>query len=402
MVLTQAAALVQIGQLLTKSGLLSPEQLAEALIRSKERGLPLGTILLTLGQLRQDQLRAAVEAQSLVNDGVVTSDMAVTALAKSSDERSSLDEALRALGANSKAKGGTNRLGELLIDAGILKDDQLSDCLLTSRETGMPLGRVLIFKRIITDEVLVAALRAQRYIREGVIPREDAVDVLKKVNQKKISLDESMAEGGFLRNRVKRSMPVGYLLVEAGYLSESSLAMCVEFSLSDNRTMVDTLVEQGFAVRPMAEAALVLQQLINHGTITKALACSALRIVDTKGVDANRALAESGMQMMNESRRRRLHELLVLCGCIDPRVHHEIAGDLSSYDHLEDVLLTLDVPPHVIPCAVRSMFMMEAKFLGSEDCVMALHYCRRNQVSLDEALTIMGWKPPHNAHSVKT
>jgi hypothetical protein len=70
----QSAALVQIGQLLTKSGLLSPEQLAEALIRSKERGLPLGTILLTMGKLRQEELRAAVEAQSLVNDGVVSSD----------------------------------------------------------------------------------------------------------------------------------------------------------------------------------------------------------------------------------------------------------------------------------------------------------------------------------------
>lgn len=398
--MAQSAALVQIGQLLTKSGLLSPEQLAEALIRSKERGLPLGTILLTLGQLRQDQLRAAVEAQSLVNDGVVTPELAVTALAKSSSERSSLDEALRSLGIQSRPKGGTNRLGELLIDAGVLNEDQLNDCLLTSRETGMPLGRVLIFKRIITDEVLVAALRAQRYIREGVIPRTDAVDVLKKVNQKKISLEQSMAEGGFLRNRVKRSMPVGYLLVEAGYLAESSLAMCVEFSLSDNKTMVDTLVEQGFASRPMALAALTLQQLINHGTITKALACSALRIVNTKGVDANRALAESGMQFMNESRRKRLHELLVLCGCLDPRRYREITGNLSTYDDIEDTLLSLDVPPHVIPCAVRALFMMEAKFLGSEDCVMALHYCRRNQVSLDEALSIMGWKPPHNAHTV--
>lgn len=392
--MTQAAALVQIGQLLTKSGLLTSEQLADALIRSKERGLPLGTILLTLGQLRQDQLRAAVEAQSLVNDGVVTSDLAVTALAKSSSDRSTLDEALRSLGQGNRPSGGTNRLGELLIDAGGLTEDQLADCLLTSRETGMPLGRVLIFKRIITDEVLVAALRAQRYVREGVIPRHDAVDVLRKVNQRKISLEQSMAEGGFLRKPARRSMPVGYLLVEAGYLAESSLMMCVEFSLSDNKTMVDTLVEQGFASRPMAMAALTLQQLINSGTITKALACAALRIVDTKAVDANRALAEAGMQMINESRRKRLHELLVLCGCLDPRTTKEIIGNLSSYDDLEDTLIGIDVPPHVIPCAVRALFMMEARFLGSEDCVMALHYCRRNQTSLDEALTIMGWKPP--------
>jgi hypothetical protein len=84
----------------------------------------------------------------------------------------------------------------------------------------------------------------------------------------------------------------------------------------------------------------------------------------------------------------------VLCGCLNPKAFPQIDGEMTSYDAVEDALLTSDVPPHVIPCVVRSMFMMEAKFLTSEDAVMALHYCRRNQTSLDEALTIMGWKPP--------
>jgi hypothetical protein len=319
----------------------------------------------------------------------------ISALAKSASEKSSLDEALKALGVLSRPQGGTNKLGELLVDSGIVTEQQLLDCLITTRETGMPLGRVLLFKRLITDEILVASLRAQRYVREGSIKRADAIEVLKKVHQKRISIEQSMAEGGFMRPNMKRSStPVGYLLVEAGYLKETSLTMCVELSLTENKTMVDTLVEQGFASRAMAQAALKFQQLINNGTITKALACVALRIVNEKNVDADRALAEAGMPMMNPSRRQRLYELLVLCGCLNPKAFPQIDGEMTSYDAVEDALLTSDVPPHVIPCVVRSMFMMEAKFLTSEDAVMALHYCRRNQTSLDEALTIMGWKPP--------
>jgi hypothetical protein len=390
-----AAALVQIGQLLTKSGLLSDEELAEALIRAKERGLPIGTVLLTMGRLRQTELRAAVEAQSLVNDGMITSEFAVRALLKSSSESTTFDQALKSLGWATRPAGVTNRLGELLIDAGIISEAQLSDCLATSRETGMPLGRVLIFKRTINEELLVASLRAQRLVREGLIPRPDAVEVLRKVQQKKITLEESLAEGGFLRARTKRSTPVGYLLVEAGFIKEVSLMMCVELSLSENKAIVDTLVEQGFASRTLAQSSLAIQQLIDAGTLTKDLAAAALRIVEGQGVSVDRAVAEVGMPVIDQNRQQLLHELFVLCGSVDPKEMPRISGDLSSYAALHKTLLdTGKISEHMIPCVVRSLYLIDRKLLISEDAVMALHYCRRNKSSLDEALTIMGWKAP--------
>ncbi|HEY9791129.1 MAG TPA: hypothetical protein V6D22_12055, partial [Candidatus Obscuribacterales bacterium] len=180
----QAAALVQIGQLLTKSGLLSHEDLAEALIRAKERGLPLGTVLLTMGRLRQTELRAAVEAQSLVNDGLVTTEVAISVLTAAAQEGTSFEHALQKMGLQSKAKPVTNKLGELLVDSTMISADQLHDALSTSAETGMPLGRVLTFKRMISEEFLVAVLRAQRVIREGVVSRDEAVEALKEVKKR--------------------------------------------------------------------------------------------------------------------------------------------------------------------------------------------------------------------------
>lgn len=391
----QTASLVQIGQLLTKSGLLSDEELAEALIRAKERGLPIGTVLLTMGRLRQTELRAAVEAQSLVNDGMVTSDLAVNALVKSAKDGSSFDEALKSLGWQSRPAGVTNKLGELLVDAGILDEAQLSDCLATSRETGMPLGRVLLFKRSISDDLLVAALRAQRLVREGVIARADAIEVLRKVQQKKITLEESLAEGGFLKARSKRSTPVGYLLVEAGFLKEVSLMMCVELSLGENKPLVDTLVEQGFASRGLAQASLSIQQLVDAGTISKDLASAALRTLDSQNVVVDEAIAEVGMPAIDANKQQLLHELFVLCGSIDPQQMPEIEGDMSSYAALRQTLLrTGKILEHMIPCVVRGLYLIDKKLLQSEDAVMALHYCRRHKCSLDEALTIMGWKAP--------
>lgn len=392
----QAAALVQIGQLLTKSGLLSDEELADALIRARERGLPIGTVLLTMGRLGQSQLRAAVEAQSLVNDGVVSHELAVSALSKSAQTGASLEQCLRELGWQGPMGGGvTNKLGELLLDAGVLDESRLSDCLSTSRETGMPLGRVLLFKRAISDEMLLAVLRAQRLVREGLIRRPDAVEVLKKVHQKKMSLEESLAEGGFMKTRSKRSTPVGYLLVEAGFLKEVSLMMCVELSLSENKPIVDTLVEQGFASRALAHASLGIQQLVDSGTISKDLAAAALRVVDSQGVSVDKAVAEVGMPAIDQNRKQLLHELFVLCGSVDPKQMPQVDGDLSSYAALTKTLQgTGKIEEHMIPCVVRALYLIDRKLLQAEDAVMALHYSRRNCTSLDEALTIMGWKAP--------
>ncbi len=391
----QAAALIQIGQLLTKSGLLSDGELADALIRARERDLPIGTVLVTMGRLRKTELLTAVEAQSLVNDGLVSSEMAVSAIVKSSTDGSTFEQALKALGWKSGPVGVTNRLGELLLTAEILDEAQLAEALLTSKETGMLLGRVLVFKGMISEDFLVAALRAQRLVREGLVSRADALDVLRKVQQKKITLAEGLVEGGFLQTRSKRRTPVGYLLVEAGFLKESSLMLCVELSLTGNKSIVDTLVEQGYTSKAVAQASLGIQQLIDSGTLSKDLAAAALRIVESRSVGVAWAVAEVGMPAIDDSRKQSLYELLVLCGSIDPKEIPRIDGDFSSYSALSSTLaLTGKIDECLIPCVVRALFLIEKKLLHSEDAVMALHFCRRNQSSLDEALTMMNWKAP--------
>lgn len=392
----QAAALIQIGQLLTKSGLLTHESLAEALIRAKERGLPIGTVLLTMGIIRQRELRAAVEAQSLVNDGLLTAEMAVDALIKAKREGTPFDDALKSLGWHSKSAPVTNKLGELLVDGGLLSEEQLGEALATSLETGMPLGRVLTFKRMLSDAHLLATLSAQRMIREGTVTRQMAVNGLKAVKQRKISLEESLAEGGFLKVRGKRSTPVGYLLVEAGFISEVSLMMCVELSLGAGKPVVEILVEQGFASRELAVGCGEVQQLIDAGTMTKELAVSALQVIQKKGCSVARAVAEVGMPPLTQRNRELLEELFVLSGIVEPRDMPKIAdSEFDGFDSLAKTLMDSGkIAEHMIDALIRSLYLIDEKLLLPEDAVMALHYCRKNIASLDQALPIMGWKAP--------
>ena len=58
-------------------------------------------------------------------------------------------------------------------------------------ETGLPVGRVLVFRKYLANEVLLACLTAQKLVREGVINREQAVAGLKAVRLRQIGFEES-------------------------------------------------------------------------------------------------------------------------------------------------------------------------------------------------------------------
>lgn len=53
------------------------------------------------------------------------------------------------------------RLGELLVDAGLLSKEQLDNALAAQKQTGERLGKVLVNQEYLTEEQLVAALECQ-------------------------------------------------------------------------------------------------------------------------------------------------------------------------------------------------------------------------------------------------
>lgn len=394
----QLATLIQIGQLLTRAGLLTSEMLDNALNRARERDLPIGTILLTMGCLRQRELRAAVEAQSMVNDGLISSDLAADALARAAADGCTFDQAMKALGLQSKTSAGTNRLGQLLVDAGYISDTQLAECLTTSLETGLPLGRVLTFKRMLTDDLLLSSLKAQRMIREGALSRDIGVRVLSVVKEKKVSIEQSLTDSGVFKNKPKRTSPVGYLLVEAGFVSEVNLMTCVEMSLSEGKTVVELLVEQGLTVTSMARACMVIQRLVDDGTLSNELALEALHLVHDDGYSEEKAVAAVCLPEIDEHHKMLLQELCVLTGLTQAKqLSHLESAQIADFTEFAQVLGGKKaISDPLIESIARALYLIDMKMLAVEDAVMALYFARKNLVCLDDALSAMGWQPPEN------
>lgn len=391
--MTQDATLIPIGELLTKSGILSAELLTDALNKAKERALPLGKVLVMLGYIKQRDLKAAVEAQSLINDGMVSLEMAAQALAIVVKSDVKLPEALGQMGWKKQKQGATNRLGELLVEAEAVTWDQLDEALKTSQETGLPVGRVLVFRKYIANEVLLACLTAQKLIREGVINREQAVQGLKSVRQRQISFEESLQQSGFYRPPARRSTPLGYILVQAGLLDQNQLMTCMELALTNEKPIGEVFIEERLLSRSLLKAAIKVQEMVDNGTLTGQLASQALRQIFSEGCSVVKAIAHACVPRVETKHAALMQELLTLSGLADPKDLAQLlgAGSNASIDIEKELLLSGIVNESMLYALLRGVYLIEQRFLVQEDAIMALHHCQRNNTSMDEALRELGW-----------
>ncbi|MBX9951244.1 MAG: hypothetical protein K2Y39_18900, partial [Candidatus Obscuribacterales bacterium] len=136
--MTSEAGGVRLGDLLTQAGLLRPEELREAMQIAKHQSLPVGRVLIMSGFLSDGQLRAAVQAQSLLKDGVISLETVLQALAIVGKEEMALEEAFRQLGLEVQQSQPTNKLGELLVEAEMVTKEALDQALAQSTQSGLP------------------------------------------------------------------------------------------------------------------------------------------------------------------------------------------------------------------------------------------------------------------------
>lgn len=106
----------RIGEILCEAGLLTQSQLQEAAQQAQKVGIPLGQYLLTLESIDPEVVRAGLQAQLLIGDGVVPSELAIKALRICAKQKIALDEALEYIGWQPE-KLSTTELKTLIGDA---------------------------------------------------------------------------------------------------------------------------------------------------------------------------------------------------------------------------------------------------------------------------------------------
>ncbi|HSQ43066.1 MAG TPA: hypothetical protein VLM37_12370 [Fibrobacteraceae bacterium] len=115
-----AVAKEKIGEILLREGIIDQEQLAHALEEHRRTGILMGKILVGLGMVSEELLLATVAKQTKARD--------------------------------------SRKIGELLIERGLVTQEQMETALEMSKRTGQKLGTVLVKKGFVDEHALLDIL----------------------------------------------------------------------------------------------------------------------------------------------------------------------------------------------------------------------------------------------------
>lgn len=178
--MTTEAKVIKIGELLVSARLLDTSDVIEAIQVSHRLQIPVGRVLIMAGTVSEQLLQAALQAQIVINEGLVSVDVAVDALRIVARDQRTLQQALQQLNvAPSYQQELSNSLVDLLLDSNIVSQEQLEMAMRTSNESDIPLSGALVLQGTLSANFFPSILRAHDQIRTNEKSREEAIAELK-------------------------------------------------------------------------------------------------------------------------------------------------------------------------------------------------------------------------------
>jgi len=398
--LTRANNSKRLGDLLTAAGVLKLEQLQEAIEIARQQSLPVGRVLIMYGYLSGLQLQAALHLQSMLKDDLIDYDIALKVLELITAHNIPVKDALQQIGWEASESAKTNKLGELLMEAGIINDVQLSLGLKHSTVAGMPLGRVLVNLGIITEKLLSSALTAQVLIREQRISREKAIQGLMAARERQISFEQSVQEISQMQLPPRKGVRLGQLLVMAGILDEKDLMHALELGLVQEQPIGRMLLSLSLVSEENLLKALEAQALVADGMGVEE-AASILTTAIAKACTISHASslllgARTATKLDSEAPTLPMYQLLQLAGLMGPQ-ELALAVQMGTQDTeiMSQMLQKASIlDSHLIAAAASCADLITKRVLKPEQAIMILNHCKETRASVYEFFDEFGWSRP--------
>ncbi len=293
--MTKRSSKILVGDLLVKSELVTLAQFADAMPVSLKTGLPVGRVLIASGFLDEEKFKQVLTVQSLIRDHLLSGEAGVEALKLIGRDGCSLTQALSNLGETCDYFDSTNRLGEILAEAGIVDEAVLEDTLSVSVTTGLPLARVLAMRGNIAEAVAYMALCSQCLIRDGKLDRETAIKAIKLVNEnlEKLHSLGIKSRPGAISLRKANSLRLGELLLLSGMVDDKDIIAAVEEGLTDEQPLGKVLTRVGIISEVELGQALAIQEMINNRTLNPDDATYVLSSVKGSGMSLSKAISQT-------------------------------------------------------------------------------------------------------------
>lgn len=382
--------------LLVQFGLLDSKRMDSALQTVTQTGLPLERVLVLGRYLKEEVLDTALQCLLCINRHEIDRTLAKRLLRgiQNGDHKIASETFARIEEKKKESKVAHNdKLGGILLEAGLISQEQLESALQRSLESAVQLGRCLVLAGIISESILTAALNAQSLLRANRVDRVQAIKSLKTSFGRLTNGASDFAERDFYWLPECRNLLLGELLLGAGVLSATQLNMAIETSFSREQFLGQTLVSMNFVTQAVLEQALQLQKLIVDGIVSREVALGALSLLIRERLSIDEAIKKVSDTVDSVDKNISFDRFLLDLGLLNEDVlqlaFNRARKNVQTMLH---VLLFADViEANLLHQAAICGTMIEAGRISSEHAHIAFEYARKRQIDIQQALQELNW-----------
>jgi tetratricopeptide (TPR) repeat protein len=282
------------------------------------------------------------------------------------------------------------RIGELLTSLGLVSTRDLNEALQISRDTGLPVGRVLTHSSFITEAQLQGALKAQSLLNDGLITMDQVAKAMDLSILNSVPFDEALVKTGWV-DRGRGSSKLGELLVGAELTTEDQMEGALRQSITTGLPMGRLLVLSGVLSDSLLAAALTAQILVRDGKLTKEDAIASLKAAKGRQVPIEVPLAEKGFYELPSRKGVRLGDLLAVSGLVsESEVLSAVEVGLLEQKPIGQVLVERSpISETVLEAALKLQKEIAAGKVEMDQAAQALFLVHADGISLQAAMAKM-------------
>jgi hypothetical protein len=252
-----------LGQLLVRASVIEPRVLDLALENARTKQMRLGQILLYSGLVAEDTLKAALQAQRMVRQSILTLSHAVEGIKAVVAYGIDLNTAIARLRWLSGHRQ-IHQFARIVLDAGIVNLEQLGSMLALSVRNAMPLGRLLVMHNYIEPSLRNTVLDALIFVMCGELSYEQATAAVIAAHITGESLPD------LVEFQASPVAILGFEFRENGIFSDMEIADIVEESLQRETVWQGVFVTENLAAHLRFAASLTLSKMLDNGSLTVA------------------------------------------------------------------------------------------------------------------------------------
>lgn len=276
-------------------------------------------------------------------------------------------------------------IGDLLIDLGLINKQDLQQAKRISKDTGLPMGRVLIMSGWIEEPHLQIVLDAQTHMREGKLTIERVKKAVDRAFKENVTFETAASDMGIvLANKTR----LGELMIAANLITEAQLQAGLETSSSSFLPIGRTLVLSGVLTEELLTTAINAQRLLREQKITRQQAVEGIRSARARTPEPSAQGKQRHFYKLPARNSVRLGELLISAGAItESQLLAAVEVGLVNGLSLGQVLIEMGfVDPQTLDASLAIQKMLAEEKIGMEAASKILFRVFSEKIPLTEAL----------------